>query len=406
MSRPIFFAFFIVTLDAMGAGLIFPVLPELLSRIFAVAPESNLVTVGGAVLFLIFAALMFVCGPIVGSLSDRFGRQRVLFLAMAAMALDYALMAVFPLFWVLVLGRVLVGVAGASYTTAFAIVGDVSDEQTRGRNFGIVSSGLGLGFIVGPLIGGWVGSYDLTLPFWLAAGIAGLAAVLSVTLFQETLPISARRPFSFGEANALSVFARLRANPAIAGFLLALLVFSFGESVYESIWTYYGTVAFGWTSWDIGMTLVVFGLGMALVQGGLSGPTIARFGPLPVALGSMALSCLGLLAMAFAWATWVIYALMPLMWITGLALPAVQTYLSERTDESHQGELQGVLGSIAALALIVAGAYGYGALLIGTFEGAPWRMPGLPYAIALLLCCGALGLFWRAVRQGRTPESA
>ena len=400
MSRPIFFAFFVVMLDAMGAGLIYPVLPALLAHIFDVDPDGTLVKTSGGVLFLVFAVLMFLFGPIMGSLSDRFGRQRVIFLAMLAMAVDYTLMALFPLFWVLLIGRIIVGVAGGSYTSAFAIVGDVSSDGDRGRNFGIVSSGLGLGFVIGPLIGGWVGGINLVLPFWIAVGLTATAAILSLSLYQETLPPAARRAFSLAKSNAFSVFVRMRANPRIAAFLAALLVFSCGETVYETIWNFYGTTAFGWTTRDIGNTLVAFGLGMALVQGGLSGPLINRFGAIPVAMGAMALSCLGLAVMIFAWATWVIYALMPLMWVSGLSLPAIQTYLSERTDDSHQGELQGVLASLGSIALIVAGAYGYGSLIFATLENGPIFLPGAPFAIALILCGVAWFLLYRAGRAG------
>ena len=328
----------------------------------------------------------------------RFGRRRLIFLAMAAMALDYMLMALFPVFWVLLVGRIVVGIAGGSYSAAFAIVGDVSNEGNRGQNFGFVSSGLGLGFVIGPLIGGWVGAYSLALPFWIAAGLAGFAAILSLSAYQETLRPQARRSFNLRESNAFSVFARMRSNPAIAAVLMALLVFSCGETVYEAIWSYYGTKAFGWESWDIGLTLVAFGLGMAGVQGGLSGIFIDRFGAMSVALGSMGLSCLGLGAMIFVWTTWQVYALMPLMWVSGLSLPALQTYLSERTDESHQGELQGVLASLGSLALIVAGGYGYVSLTLATLDNSPIQMPGAPFAVALILCLGAWALLWRAVK--------
>ncbi len=399
MSRPIFFAFLIVTLDAMGAGLIYPVLPELLSRIFEVDTDSSLVTVTGGVLFLVFALLMFFFGPILGSLSDRFGRQRVIFFSMAAMAVDYALMALFPFFWVLLIGRIIVGIAGGSYATAFAIVGDVSTEENRGQNFGIVSSGLGLGFILGPLIGGWVGSINLVLPFWIAMGLTSLAVVLCLSLYRETLPPKARRPFHLASANAFSVFQRMRANPAIAAFLLALLIFSSGETIYETIWSYWGIQAFGWEIKDIRDTLVVFGIGMVVVQGGLSGPAISRFGALRVALGAMALSCVGLVFVAFAHATWVIYALMPLMWITGLSMPALQTYLSERTDESHQGELQGVLASMGSIALIIAGAYGYCSLGAATLDGGPIFFPGAPFLIAFVICACAWVMLRRAAAQ-------
>lgn len=398
MQRPILFAFFIVTLDAMGAGLIFPVLPELLSRIFEVPAQSNIVTQAGAALFILFAVLMFFFGPIIGSLSDRFGRRYILAIAMAFMVIDYILMALFPLFWVLLIGRAIAAIAGGSYTAAFAIVGDVSDKKNRGQNFGIVSSGLGLGFILGPLIGGWVGSIHIALPFWFAAGLAGLAVVFSLTMFTETLPPRQRRTFSLREANAFAVFSRIRKNHAIKGILLALLIFSCGESIYESIWSYYGTAAFGWTAWDIGLTLMIFGVGMTAVQGGLAGPSIRWFGALRVAIGSMALSCVGLFLMTFAWATWMIYALMPLMWATALTLPALQTHLSEQIDANRQGELQGVIASIGSFSLIVAGIYGYASLLLGTWENGLIYLPGLPFGIACALCSMAWGLFWRATR--------
>ena len=401
MARPIFFAFFVVTLDAMGAGLIYPVLPELLSRIFEVDRGSSLVTVAGGVLFIVFAVLMFLSGPVLGNLSDQFGRQRIIFFAMAAMALDYALMALFPAFYVLLVGRVIVGVAGGSYASAFAIVGDVSSAENRGRNFGIVSSGLGLGFIAGPLIGGWVGAIHLVLPFWIAVGLASLAAILSLILYQETLRPEARRTFTWASANAFSVFQRLRATPAIAPFLVAVLVFSCGEMIYETLWSYWGTQAFGWGIGDIRDTLVVFGIGMALVQGGLSGPAITRFGALPVALGAMALSCLGLVFVALAWATWVIYALMPLMWVTGLSLPALQAFLSERTSERHQGELQGVLASLSSLALIVAGAYGYSCLWAATLDSSRLFFPGAPFLIAAVICSYAWFMLRRAAERDR-----
>ena len=405
MPRPIFFAFLVVTLDAMGAGLIFPVLPELLSQVFtaqtgdSIARDSTLVTLSGGILSFSFALMMFAFGPVLGSLSDHFGRQRVIFIAMLVMAFDYVLMAVTPFFWVLLVGRILTGIAGGSYTSAFAIAADVGDARSRPRYFGLISSGLGLGFILGPIIGGLVGEMNPRLPFWIAAGLTGLAAVLSLTFYQETLPAGARRTFTWAESNPLSVVARIRANVPLRAFLVVIFVFSVGETIYETIWHFYGTKAFGWSPWDISVSLVVFGAGMAAVQGGLAGPIINRFGALTVTLWAMGLSCLSLFSLTLVTQTWQVYALMPLMWVSGLSMPGMQSYLSNRTQPSRQGELQGILASIGSAALILAPLYGTTALAWATAPGAPWFWPGAPFAVALVFCLTAWELLRRAVQK-------
>lgn len=412
MPRPILFAFFIVTLDAMGAGLVFPVLPQLLSQVFSgqmgeeIAPDSNLVTNYGGMLSFVFAAMMFLFGPIIGSLSDRYGRQRIILFAMVALVVDYIIMALTPFFWVLFVGRIVAGIAGGSYTTAFAIAADVGDEKTRPGYFGFISAGLGLGFIIGPMIGGFVGELDPRLPFWIAAGLAAFAAVLCVTFYQETLGEDARRAFSWAESNALSIINKVRRNTAIRAFLIAIFFFSVGETVYETIWHFYGTKAFGWTPLDISYSLVAFGAGMAAVQGGLSGPLINRFGALPTSITAMALSCVGLAAMTFVQATWQVYVLMPLMWVSGLSLPGIQTYLSERTDETRQGELQGILASIGAAALILAPVYGTRALALATPDDGSFFFPGAPFGVACLICLVALYLMRRAAKNSKNLSSA
>ena len=412
MPRPILFAFFIVTLDAMGAGLIFPVLPQLLSQVFSaqlgkeIAPNSNLVTNYGGVLSFVFAAMMFLFGPIIGSLSDRFGRQRIILFAMVALVIDYIIMALTPFFWVLFVGRIVAGIAGGSYTTAFAIAADVGDEKTRPGYFGFISAGLGLGFIIGPMIGGFVGEMDPRLPFWIAAGLSVFAAILCVTYYQETLGEDARRAFSWAESNALSIIDKVRRNRAIRAFLIAIFVFSVGETIYETIWHFYGIKAFGWEPLDISISLVVFGAGMAAVQGGLSGPVINRFGALRTSLVAMALSCVGLAGMTFVTATWQVYALMPLMWVSGLSLPGIQTYLSERTDESRQGELQGILASIGAAALILAPVYGTRTLALATPDDSSLFFPGAPFGVACLICLVAWYLMWRAAKSATKAPTA
>ena len=411
MSRSIFFAFLVVTIDAMDAGLIFPVLPDLLGEIFDIQTDSNQVTLYGGLLSFIFAACMFLFGPILGSLSDRFGRQRIIFIAMMTMVVDYVIMALTPVFWVLLIGRVMTGAAGGSYTAAFAIVADVSSPEARGRNFGLVSAGLGLGFILGPLIV-WVldhilpGGVDVRLMFWMAAGLALLAAVLSLVMFQESLLTDARRTFSWAEANALSVFIRVAQNRRIRGFLIALLIFGVGETVYETIWHFYGTKGLGWDRSDIALSLFVFGFGMMAVQGGLSGPLIGRFGALRVSIAAMALSCLGLLGMGFVWATWQVYVLMPLIWVSGLSLPGVQTYLTGQTSEDRQGELQGIFASLGAVALVLTPLYANQTLALATPEDGNLFFPGAPFLVAFGFCLIAWGLIVRAAARASAQSAS
>lgn len=380
-----------VVIDAIGIGLIFPVMPDLMEQV----THSDLsgAALWGGVLTTSFAVMQFLFGPIIGNMSDRFGRRPVLLTSLAVMALDYVVMALAQSIWLLLAARIVAGIAAATHSTANAYVADISAPEARGRNFGLIGAAFGVGFIAGPLMGGLLASIDPRAPFWGAALLAGGNLMFGLLVLPESLAGSLRRPFTLARANPLSSLAAIRHLPGLKRLLIVTFVYALTFNVWPAVWSYYCKAAFGWNANWIGMSLAVFGVGMALAQAFLVGPMIRNFGESRTALFGMVCEVAtylfyGIVASGF-WAM----AFSPVSALGGVAGPALQAIMSRATPADQQGELQGVASSLNALAMILSPLVMTWVFGLFTRPSAPIHLPGAPFLLSGVLMVAAVAVF-------------
>jgi DHA1 family tetracycline resistance protein-like MFS transporter len=385
-----------VTLDAIGIGLIFPVMPDLIEAVTG-RPLAEAALWGG-VLATSFAVMQFLFGPVIGALSDRFGRRPVLLLSLAVMAADYLVMALAGSIWLLFAARLVAGITAATFSTAGAFIADITPPDQRGRRFGLIGAGFGVGFVLGPLIGGLLAAIDPRAPFYAAAGLALANLAFGFLVLPETVTSATRRPFSLARANPLGALRAVTRLPGLRRILATFLLLGIAMNVYPAIWAYFGQARFGWDSTMVGVSLAVYGISFALGQALLVGPLIRRFGEHRAAHMGMwinvaTLTCLGLV-------TSPALALMitPVTALGGVVTPALQSIASRATPADAQGELQGVFASLNAIAMITSPL-----IMTATFShfsaaDAPVFAPGAPFLLAalLMLACIALHVFPRS----------
>ncbi|KFL32550.1 MFS transporter [Devosia riboflavina] len=337
-----------VAIDAIGAGLIFPILPELLTEL----------TAGGDIGFLygamlaVYAIMQFIFSPVLGALSDRFGRRPVLLLSLAGTLLDYLVMALTPLGWVLVVGRAMAGITSANMAVASAYITDITPPEQRAQRFGLVGAVMSTGFIIGPVIGGVMGAWWLRSPFLVAALFNGLNLAVALFVLPESHKASEEK-FDFKQLNPLAPLVWLWNFKPLLPMVIVSVVFGLIAAVPGTIWVLYGAERFGWDSVHMGISLSVFGVSGALAQAFLVGPLTKRFGDLGTLMIGVAFDTLAYTLMAFAYQSWMGYAVAPLFALGGVAMPALQSLLTSRVSDEQQGQLQGVLASLMSLAGIV-----------------------------------------------------
>ena len=349
MNKPLVVVFTAVALDAVGVGLIFPILPRLIeevTRTSNVAPSIGILTA-------LYAAMQFVFAPVLGALSDRLGRRPVLLISLGGAAINYLLMAFAPSLWVLMLGRAIAGLTGANISVAMAYLTDISTENTRARRFGLLNAMFGIGFILGPVLGGVLGDWWLRLPFIAAASLN--AATLLLALF--ALPESRRPTGERLDLTSLNPLRPLRwaltmgpLMPVIATFF----ILSATGEVYGTCWALWGGDTFQWNGLWIGLSLGAFGVCQTLAQAFLAGPAVRLLGERNAVLGGIAAACLALLIMAFATQAWMVFAVMPLVALAGIGAPALQSLATRLVEDARQGQFQGVLASAMSLASVAA----------------------------------------------------
>ncbi len=390
-----------VAIDAIGIGIIFPVMPALLSEVTGGGIADA--AIWGGVLAAAFSAMQFLFGPVVGNLSDRFGRRPVMLVALATMAADYAIMALAQSIWLLVVGRVVAGVTAATMATAGAYVADVSPPEARARNFGLIGAAFGAGFVLGPLAGGLLSLVDTRAPFWVACAIAAANLALGLVVLPESLPVERRRAFVLARANPLGAFRAIRRLPGLGRYLAMMLIFSVAMAVYPAVWSFWGAAQFGWNGFTNGISLAIFGISLAVTQGALVGPAIRRWGETRTAVIGM---CLDLVSFLFyglvtvgAWAL----AFTALTGLSGITGPAVQGLMSNATPEDQQGELQGVLSSLQAVAMGLAPLAQTWVFWAFTRPGAPIHAPGAPFLLSglMMVACVAILVAGRRAAEGR-----
>jgi DHA1 family tetracycline resistance protein-like MFS transporter len=394
------FIFLTVLIDTIGFGIIMPVMPQLIVELTGETVPHATLLAGG--LLTTYAVLQFMCGPVMGNLSDRFGRRPVLLASLAAFAFDYALMGFAPTIAWLFLGRAIAGIAGAVYSPAMAYIADVSTPEKRAQSFGVMGAAFGLGFILGPSLGGLLGELGPRAPFFAAAALGALNFFYGVFVLPESLPPERRRKFEWKRANPLGTLTALRRYPAVIAIAGAVFLWQLAHQVYPATWSFFATIRFGWSPAMIGGSLAFVGVLMAFTQGYLTGKVVPRIGEYRAALIGMGSGLLSMLAMAFATQTWGAYSALLVGALQGLAYPSMNAIMSKQVPPDQQGELQGGVSSMMSLTTIV------GPLImtqsLGRFSDAhAWiYFPGAAFLLAAMLACLALGLVLRA----SAPSSA
>ncbi len=395
-----------VLIDTIGFGIVLPVLPGLVVHLGHVGLAEATRIAG--YLLVAYAGAQFFAGPVIGNLGDRFGRRPVLLLSMLAFATDYGLMSLAPTLAWLFVGRAIAGMAGALYSPANAVLADVTPPERRGATFGLMGASFGLGFILGPAIGGLLAGLGTRAPFIAAAAIAGANALWMAFALPETLPPERRRPFRLRDAHVFGAFRPLFHAGGATALLLAALLWQIGHTVYPATWAFWAGLALRWNAAMIGWSLAASGLAMALAQVFITGRFIARFGEARTVVIGMVAGGLAFLAYVFVTRGWMVFAIIFFSALQGLVFPSMNALLSRMTDASHQGALQGGMSSIGSIAAIVGPIATTQALAFGAEHGEP----GGGFLLAAVLVFFALltilfGVIPRLKPAGEpVPESA
>lgn len=339
-------------IDSLGIGIIIPIAPQLVMALSG-ASLAEAAPIAGW-LTLAYASMQFIFSPILGNLSDRYGRKPILLASLAALSVDYVLMGLAPTLAWLFVGRIIAGIAGATFATANAVVADLIPAADRAKYFGLNGAAWGMGFIVGPIVGGLLGGYGSRVPFFAAAAFTALNFLIAVIVLKETLPTNQRRAFSARRANALGALKSLRVIPGATALLVVLFLYQIGHDTLPSTWTWTVMAKFDWTERDVGLSLAALGLGTAIVQGGLVGVFTRKLGEHYTAIIGMTGGALGFLGYAFASSPAMLFASIPLGCLLGLTMPSIRAMLSRQVPANAQGELQGAISGIVSFTAIVA----------------------------------------------------
>jgi DHA1 family tetracycline resistance protein-like MFS transporter len=398
---PIFVIITTVTLDAMGVGLIMPVMPALLREVEGGSLAQA--AIWGGIMSAAFAVMQFLFGPVIGALSDRWGRRPVLLISLLAMAADYVIMALAGSLWLLLAGRILGGITAATHSTANAYMADISAPHEKAQRFGLLMAGFGVGFVLGPILGGLLAEYGTRAPFWAAGALAFANAALGFAVLQESLPRRRRRRFSWARANPFGAFRAVARLAGVAPLLAVFFLFHVATYVYPAVWAFFLTERFGWGEGTIGLSLGIYGLSYALAMAFLVQPAMARLGPRGTVIFGLGMECITLVLIASLSDGRVLLAMIPIAALGSLAMPALQAAMSDSVSPSAQGELQGLLTSVNALAMACAPVLMTQTFAHFTAASAPLYLPGAPFllAAALMVLCLALFLGQRQGALGR-----
>ena len=403
MRLSLIFIMITVTLDAMGIGLILPVMPDLIEEVQGITLSDA--AIWGGILSASYAVMQFIFSPIIGNLSDRFGRRPILLISLLVMTVDYLIMSQANSIWLLLLGRIIAGIAAATHATALAYMADISPAEKRAQNFGLISAGFGMGFILGPVLGGILGGLDPRAPFYAAALLAGLNLIFGIFVAPETLRAENHRPFKWARANPLGGFMEIGALPNLTPLLAVMLAYQISNFVYPTIWAYYTQAAFGWDTGLIGASLAAYGVAIAVTQGALIRPILSYLGEARAVRYGLILNILSLWGYGFAPEAWMVWVLIPISSVGAVVAPAMQALMSRAAGADQQGALQGVLASCSALSMIISPLVMTQAFFWFTREGANLYLPGAAFLVSSLLMVASLVIFYSKGR-GITTSTA
>jgi MFS transporter, DHA1 family, tetracycline resistance protein len=377
------FIFITLLIDSMGFGLIIPVMADLISKLKGI--PVNQASTYGAFLLSAYAITQFLCAPVVGNLSDRFGRRPVLLASLFGFGIDYIILALAPAYGWLFIGRVIAGMTGASFTTATAYIADVStDDATRAKNFGMIGAAFGLGFILGPALGGLLATRGLRAPFYAAAALCLLNCLYGYFLLPESLSKENRRAFDWRRANPLGSLKFLKRHPEVGGLAFSFFLIYLGAQAVQGNWNYFTIYRFNWSDKMVGISLTVVGVLIAVVQAGLTRVINPKIGNERSIYLGLSMYTLGLTLFAFATQGWMMFVFLIPYCLGGISSPSLQSVMSGQVARDHQGEMQGALTSLMSVTFIIGPLIMNGVFAYFTSDKAPFRFPGMHFLIGAL----------------------
>ncbi|MBO6853772.1 MAG: TCR/Tet family MFS transporter [Marivivens sp.] len=391
MRLPVLFILITIVIDSMGIGLIMPVMPDLIRELNGGSLGNA--AIWGGILTTAFAVMQFLFGPTVGNLSDWYGRRPILLVTLVVMAADYLVMAVAGTIWLLFVGRIVAGITAATHSAASAYMADISKPEEKAANFGLIGAAFGVGFVLGPMIGGLLGTFGTRAPFYAAAALAILNAGFGYFILPETVTDRIRRRFEWRRANPLGAFRHVGSLPGFAPLLVMLFLAGIAFFVYPAVWAFFGQERFGWGPGLIGLSLGAYGIGTIFAQGVLIRPILKRFGEYRTVLIGLTIDIIAFASFAFVSNGYMAIALAVFASMGSIMGPALQAILSRAADDNQQGELQGTMAAINALATIVAPLIMTSIFAYFTAADAWLYLPGAPFLLSALLALGGVALF-------------
>ncbi len=400
---PLLFILTTLMIDSMGIGLVIPVMPRLIQEVEAVSIAQA--ALWGGVFTTAYAIMQFLCGPLLGALSDRYGRRPVLLGTLTIMALDYVVIALADNIWILLVGRLVGGIAASTRSVATAFIADISSSDQKAARFGLVGAAFGLGFVLGPLVGGVLAEFGTRAPFWAAAGLSAANLALGVFILPETVTDRIRRPFAWVRANPLGALLDLGRQERVGRLTLMFFLYQTAFFVYPAIWAYFAEERFGWGPRMIGISLGLFGISLAIVQGGLIRLVLKWLGDRGTVIYGLAFNACAFLALAFVQSGTVALLLAPLTALGAVVTPALQAMMSRAIPDNAQGGLQGLLTSAGALAMVVSPALMSQVFWFSTAESTGFYLPGAPFLVSMALMGVCAVVFLGRKRMPRPQES-
>lgn len=398
-KRPLFFIFLTILIDCIGIGIIIPTLPALIQSLSG--ENISVAASYGGWLNFSYAIMSFVFSPVLGGLSDRYGRRPVLLISLLGLGLDYIFLAFAPtLFWLFV-GRIIAGICGASFTTASAYIADMSTTENKAKNFGMIGAAFGLGFIIGPLLGSLFGSFGTRVPFMAAAGFSLLNVIFGYFVLPESLGTENRRAFSWKRANPLGSLKQLAKHKAVINLIAVLFILNIAGQAMPSIWTFFCIERFSWNEKMIGFSLAFVGISVAVVQGGLIGFTTKKLGVKKSIFIGLGFYMLGFFLFAIANQSWMMFAFMIPYSLGGISVPNIQSILSSQVDSNEQGELQGGLTSMVSLTAVIGPILMTTSFTFFTKNPDTLYFPGVSFFIGGILALMSLILSYSTLKKIR-----
>jgi len=398
------FILIMVAFDFLAFGIIAPVLPDLI-RQFEGGDFARASSVTGYFGFA-WATMQFVFSPLLGAWSDRFGRRPVILISCFGLSIDYIFMAVAPTLRWLFVGRLISGITTSNVATAFAYVTDVTKPEERAKPFGLISAAFGLGFVIGPAVGGWLGNRNLRFPFWAAAALSLGNALYGYFVLPESLPPERRAKSAWHMAHPFGSFELLRSHRELAGLSVVVTLYYLAHNSLPSMWALYTEYRYAWSRRDVGNSLALVGICAAIVSGVLVGPYVKRFGERRSVLSGLFFGTVGFAGFAFATRGWMLLAVIPFIALWGIAAPAVQSLMARHMDPSSQGKLQGAINSLRAITGMAGPVLFTQIFTLAISPRFGLHLSGAPYYLAAVLLGASLLLAVYVTRPSGVTQSA